>query len=141
MTFKIEISPFYNISEPNQWKWSKIRHYFMGHIQIWRYVIFYQEILNILMTFKFKISHFYDQSESKQWKWNKIRYFFMGHIHIWRHFSLVAKQENVSMTTLIIDIFQFIAKVSTNKWGEIKLNGTWANLTLFFLDKIYLKNK
>ena len=93
------------------------------------------------MTFKIEISPFYNKSEPNQWKWSKIRHYFMGHIQIWRHFSLVAKQENVSMTTLIIDIFQFIAKVSTNKWGEIKLNGTWANLTLFFLDKIYLKNK
>ena len=34
MTFKIDISQFYDYSEPKQWKWNKIRHFFMWHIQI-----------------------------------------------------------------------------------------------------------
>ena len=36
MTFKIEISQFYDSKqeqeEPKQWKWSKIRHFSMGNI-------------------------------------------------------------------------------------------------------------
>ena len=45
----------------------------------------------------------------------------------------------------------FIAKVSTNKYNKIKLNRTYANLTvlslfttwytILFLDKVYLKNE
>ena len=31
------------LSEPKQWKWSKTRHFLMGHIQIWH--LFYQNVL------------------------------------------------------------------------------------------------
>ena len=33
MTFKIEISQFYDYSEPKQWKQNKIRQFSTGHIQ------------------------------------------------------------------------------------------------------------
>ena len=44
MTFKINISQFYNQSEPKQWKLNKIRHFFMGHIQILPHTIFVKNI-------------------------------------------------------------------------------------------------
>ena len=34
MTFQIEISQFYDKSEPKQWNLNKIRHLSVGHIQI-----------------------------------------------------------------------------------------------------------
>ena len=34
MTTKIDISQFYDESEPKQWKGNKIRHFSLGHIKI-----------------------------------------------------------------------------------------------------------
>ena len=90
MTFKIGISQFYEQYEPKQWKWNKLRHFSMEHIQIW-HQIFLTKKSSISMTLKIKISQFYDVSEPKQWKWNKIILFSIGNVQIWHHFSLVTK--------------------------------------------------
>ena len=51
MTFKIEISQFYDKSEPKHWKWNKIRHFFMWHSQFWYHILFYQQILKYFNVF------------------------------------------------------------------------------------------
>ena len=52
MTFKIEISQFYDKSDSKKWKWNKIIYFFMGHIQIWHHIIFYQKILKYFNDFQ-----------------------------------------------------------------------------------------
>ena len=47
MTFKIKISQFYDHIEPKQWKWNKIRHFFMRNIQIWHYFSLVTKYSNI----------------------------------------------------------------------------------------------
>ena len=41
MTFKINISQFYDLSELKQWKWNKTRYFSMRYIQIWRHIYIY----------------------------------------------------------------------------------------------------
>ena len=65
----------------------------------------------VSMTFKTNVSQFYDFSEPKQRKWNKTRHFFMGEYSNLTSFFLGHK---------ILKSFNFIAKVCTNKWNEIK---------------------
>ena len=52
MTFKIEVSQFYEKSDSKKWKWNKIIYFFMGHIQIWHHIIFYQKILKYFNDFQ-----------------------------------------------------------------------------------------
>ena len=52
MISKIEVSQFYDKSEPKQWKWTKIRYFFMGHIQIRHYIFFYQIMLKCFNDFR-----------------------------------------------------------------------------------------
>ena len=47
MTFKMEVSQFYDWSEPKKRKRNKIRHFFMGYIQIWRHF----SLVSILKSF------------------------------------------------------------------------------------------
>ena len=51
MTFKIEISQFYDYSEPKQ-----TQHFFMGHIKSDTISFFIKKYQGILMTFKTEIS-------------------------------------------------------------------------------------
>ena len=55
MTFKIKISQFYDYSWPKQWKWNKIRYFFMGHIQIVHDFSLVTKYWNISMTFVIEI--------------------------------------------------------------------------------------
>ena len=50
MTFKIEISQFYDKSESKQWKWNKNRHFSMGFLQIQQTPYLFCE--NILKLFQ-----------------------------------------------------------------------------------------
>ena len=44
MTFQIKFSQFYDYSEPKQWKWNKISHFSMAHIQIWHHIFLSKDI-------------------------------------------------------------------------------------------------
>ena len=52
MTFKIEICQLYDKSEGKQWKWNKIRHFSIRHIQIWHHIFFYQNISTYFNDFR-----------------------------------------------------------------------------------------
>ena len=85
------------------------------------------------------------KSDIFHWTYSSLASFFIGR-KILTHFNAF----------YIWLFFKFIAKVSTNKWREIELNSTSANLTIFFLiykvvhylnefwnlflDMVYLKN-
>ena len=62
VTFKIEISQFYDWSEAKQWKWNKIRF----HIQIRHHIFFIKKYSSILINFKIKLSPFNDYSKTNQ---------------------------------------------------------------------------
>ena len=73
VTFEIDIPQFLDYSEPKQQKWSKIRHFFMKHIQIWHHFLLVTKYEIILMNFITGIFQFHCKSEYKQVKWNKIK--------------------------------------------------------------------
>ena len=70
MTFKIKIRTKVN----KQWKWNKIRHFSMGHIQIWRHIIFNQKMLKHFNGFP-----------NRTCSVLSLKLFSTGHNQIWRH--------------------------------------------------------
>ena len=87
---------------------------------------------SIFMAFIIKISQIYNYSEHKQWKWNIIRYFSWdifksGFIFHW------SKNTKILQWLLQLRSFSLIAKMSRNKYSEMKLNKARVNLTVLFL--------
>ena len=52
MPFKIKISQYYEYGESKPWEWNKIRHFSMGHVQIWQRIFFYQKVLKYFNDFQ-----------------------------------------------------------------------------------------
>ena len=80
---------FYDYSWTEQWKWNKIRHFFMGHTQIWDHFFIGHKIF--LKSLKY-FNDFYNWhlsvslqkwAQTDKMKWNEI-----GHVQIWQYFSL-----------------------------------------------------
>ena len=128
----------------------------MGHFQIWRHIFTYQKILHQFKDFRNQNFSVFWLKKPWTMEMKQNQTFSIGHIQVWHHFSLVARYLHTLMPFIFDMFFKFIAKVSTNKWREIELNSTSANLTIFFLiykvvhylnefwnlflDMVYLKN-
>ena len=129
----------------------------MGHFQIWRHIFTYQKILHQFKDFRNQNFSVFWLKKPWTMEMKQNQTFSIGHIQVWHHFSLVARYLHTLMPFIFDIFFKFIAKVSTNKWREIELNSTSANLTIFsliykvvhylnefwnlFLDMDYLKNE
>ena len=119
MTFKIEISQFYDQSKPKQWKWNKIRHFSMGHIQILRYIIFNKKILfqwlskPIFLSFMSKVnSNNGNETKTDIFSWSTFKSDIIFHS---------SQNTEIIQWLLYLASFNSIGKVSTNKKIETKL--------------------
>ena len=89
MTFKIKISEFYDYSEPKQWNWNKIRHFWWDIFK--SDIIFHssQNTKKISMTFMIGIFQFHCKCEQKQVKSNDMCKWYNKSDIIFRIYNMV----------------------------------------------------
>ena len=123
MTFKIKIRTKVN----KQWKWNKIRHFSMGHIQIWRHIIFNQKMLKHFNGFP-----------NRTCSVLSLKFFSTGHNQIWRHIFFWSKNIKVFQWLSTSIFLSFMTKANPKNGNETKsdiFHGTNPNLISFFNEK------
>ena len=129
MNFKIKTSQFYDKSKPKHQKWSKIRHIFMGHIQIWHHIFFYQKILKYFNDFQ-------NRNFSVLWlKWTKTmnikqnQTFFLGIYLNPTSFFIGCK-----ILKYLNDFYNWHFSILLQKWAQtsaIKSHETWKHVQIW----------
>ena len=123
-----------------QWKWNKIRHFSIGHIQIWHHIFLYQKLLKYFNDFQ-------NQNFSVLWlKWTWIMEITLNQTFFHRTYSNLTPYLSLSKN---IKIFQWLSKSNFSvlwlKWTQIMdvtlnqtfFHRTYSNLTPYLsLSKI-----
>ena len=109
--FSLSNSKFLNfiLTEPKQRKWIKIRHFSMGHIQIWHHVFLYQEILKYFNDF-LKLNFLSFMTKVNPSNGNESK----SDIFPWDIF----KSDSMSFLSKNIKVFQWLFKIEFSQFYD-----------------------